>query len=507
VILRPGHPAWEALRDQEQEADVVIVGSGAGGAAAAMQLAEAGLRVVCLEEGGAHDERSFSQDQGLAWRQLYADDAQRVMSGNLYIPVAGGRVLGGSTVVNSAICFSIPQWRFEEWRQEHELNFGWAEMEHWTRVTEEFIHVTASRPSIYGGNNAACQRGLEALGWSGGPMMRNAPACMGCGACQMGCPSGAKLSVAKTFIPAAVRAGATFITQARAHEALQENGRVVGVRAALIDSETRAEIGTTTVRARAVVLAAGAIRTPVFLQDNNLGNEHVGEHLHVHPGSGVIGVMPEMVQGWRGIPQGFYCDEWHRSEGVMLESFWATPEVFCMSFPFGHDGVTGMKDFGQMTALGGIIMDRSEGSVRATSTPGRARVRYDVVDEDRERLVLAQLRSAQILLAAGACSVRVGVYGVPEITSPEEAERWLDPDQIRLKQLMAVYSSHPHGTARMGENPANSAVDSDGKLHGADGLYVMDGSVFPDVLGVNPQVTIMALASRMGARLAEQLST
>ncbi|MCO4772492.1 MAG: GMC family oxidoreductase [Deltaproteobacteria bacterium] len=506
MILGPGDAQWSALAEQTTEVDVVIIGSGAGGAAASMQFADAGLSVLVLEEGGHFDERAFSQDQGVAWRQLYADDGQRVMSGNLYVPVAGGRCLGGSTVVNSAICFTIPQWRFEEWRAEHDLAFDWDELQPWLRRTERFIKVTASRPSIYGGNNAACQRGLDALGWSGGPMMRNAPACMGCGACQMGCPSGAKLSVAKTYIPRATQAGARFVTRARADEVVRDDGRVVGVRAALLDPETREPLHSITVRARAVVVAAGAIRTPVFLQANDLGNDHVGEHLHVHPGSGVIGVMNEEVQGWRGIPQGFYCDEWHRSEGVMLESFWATPEVFYMSFPFGNDGMTGMNDFSKMTALGGLISDASEGSVRPSGTPGRAKVNYQVVDADRRKLVLAQLRSAQILFAAGARSVRAGVYGVPELTSPTEAAQYLDPNTVRLKQLMAVYSSHPHGTTRMGDDPTHSAVDSGGKLHGEEGVYVMDGSLFPDVLGVNPQVTIMAMASMLAQRLATTLA-
>ena len=506
MILTPSSPAWNALKGTSSQVDVVVIGSGAGGAAATLQLAKAGLSVVCLEEGGHFDETAFSQDQGLAWRQLYADDGQRVMSGNLYVPVAGGRCLGGGTVVNSAICFSTPEWRFEEWRTEHAVDIEWDEMSQWVSHTERFIHATAARPSVYGKNNAACQRGIDALGWSGGPMMRNAPACMGCGACQMGCPSGAKMSVAKTYIPEAIAAGARFVTRARAEDAIRERGRVVGVRATLLHPITREVVGDTVVRARAVVVAAGAIRTPCFLQSNNLGNRHVGEHLHVHPGSGVIAVMDEEVSGWRGIPQGFYCDEFHRSEGVMLESFWATPEVFCMSFPFGDEGLQRMTEFGNMTALGGLIMDRSEGSVRASGTPGRARVSYDVIDEDRRRLVLAQLRSAQVLLAAGARSVHVGVYGVPEITSPAEAVHWLNPETVRLKQLMAVYSSHPHGTTRMGEDPEHSAVDSSGKLHGAQGVYVMDGSVFPDVLGVNPQVTIMSLASMFAEKLARSLS-
>lgn len=507
MILSPESPDWTALVGATVQADVVIIGSGAGGAAASLRLAEAGLDVVVLEEGGAYDERHFSQDQGVAWRQLYADDGQRVMSGNLYVPVAGGRCLGGSTVVNSAICFSLPDWRWAEWSAERALDdIAWEEMQSWLRRTERFIHVTASRPSIYGKNNAVCQRGLDALGWSGGPMMRNAPACMGCGVCQMGCPSGAKLSVAKTYIPSAQEHGARFVTRARAEGALVEGADVVGVVASLLDPETRLPVGEVTVRARAVVVAAGAIRTPVFLQENGLGNQHVGEHLHVHPGSGVIALMDEEVRGWRGIPQGFYCDEFLRSDGIVLESFWATPEVFYMSFPFGHDGAKGMTEHHKMAALGGIIGDRGEGSVRPGAAPGRAKVSYDVIDEDRRRLVLTQLRSTQLLLAAGARSVRTGIYGVPEITSPEEAERWLDPDSVRLKQIMAVYASHPHGTARMAGTEELGAVDTRGRVYGTNNVYVMDGSVFPDVLGVNPQVTIMSFGSMLADRLVDTLT-
>ena len=507
MIINPGTPAWDALRDGRLDVDAVVIGSGAGGAAAAARLAEAGHSIVCLEEGGHFTEQHFSQDQGVAWRQLYADDGQRVMTGNLFVPVAGGRCLGGSTVVNSGICFRIPEWRFAQWKDEHGLDFSWDTLRPWLTQTERFIHVTPSNQRVTGGNNLFCQAGLEALGWAGGPMPRNAPACVGCGACQMGCPSGGKLSVVKTYIPRAIQHGARFVTRARATEAIVEDGRVVGVQAQLLDPATDAPSARLTVRARAVVLAGGAIQTPCFLQANELGNDHVGEHLHVHPGAGVIALTGQDIEGWRGIPQGFYSDEFLESDGLILESFWATPEVFYMSFPFGRDGAAGMVDFKKMAALGGVIADRSEGSVRPTSTPGKAKVSYSIVDEDRARLVLVQRYSAELMLAAGAREVRAAVYGVPAITTVEEAYRWLDPDRVRLKQLMAVYSSHPHGTTRMSEDPEHGAVDCRGRVHGVEGLYVMDGSVFPDVLGVNPQVTIMALASYLADQLAQELSS
>lgn len=507
MIITPTSPEWRALRDSTVEVDAVVIGSGAGGAAAALRLAEAGRSVLCLEEGGHYTERDFSHDQGVAWRQLYADDGQRVMSGNLYIPVAGGRCLGGSTVINSGICFRIPEWRFAQWKADRDLDFSLDDLNPWLSRTERFIRVTDANPRVTGENNLFCQEGLDALGWSGGPMPRNAPGCVGCGSCQTGCPSGGKLSVVKTYIPEAIEHGARFVTRVRATEAIVEGGAVVGVRADLLDPESGQPTAGLTVRARAVVLAGGAIQTPCFLQSNGLGNEHVGEHLHVHPGAGVIATTDRDIRGWRGIPQGFYSDQFLESDGLILESFWATPEVFYLSFPFGRDGARGMADFGRMVALGGVIADRSEGSVRTTSVPGKAKVSYSVVDEDRRRLVLVQRYSAQLLLAAGAREVRAAVYGVPVITSVEEANRWLDPDAIALKQLTALYSSHPHGTARMSADPERGAVDCTGQLHGVPGLYVMDGSIFPDVLGVNPQVTIMALASYLANGLASALES
>jgi choline dehydrogenase-like flavoprotein len=365
--------------------------------------------------------------------------------------------------------------------------------------------VTLSDARVTGGNNLFCQDGLDALGWSGGPMPRNAPGCVGCGACQMGCPTGGKLSVVKTYIPAAIDHGARFVTRARATEAIVEQGRVVGLRADLLDPDTDEPTASLTVRARAVVLACGAIQTPCFLHSNGLGNEHVGEHLHVHPGAGVIAITDRDIHGWRGIPQGFYSDQFLQSDGLILESFWATPEVFYLSFPFGRDGARSMMDFGKMAALGGVIADKSEGTVRPTSIPGKAKISYSIVDEDRRRLVLVQRYAAELLLAAGAREVRAAVYGVPAITSIEEVRRWLDPDVVRLKQLGALYSSHPQGTTRMSSDPDQGAVDCKGQLYGVEGLYVMDGSVFPDVLGVNPQVTIMAMASFLADRLAQTL--
>jgi len=494
------------IQTDRLEADVCVIGSGAGGAAASWVLARAGLRVICLEAGGNFTEKDFSQDLGVASRQLYAEDGQRLMTGNLFIPVAGGECLGGSTVVNSGICFRLPRWRFDEWHDEYGLDFTYDDLLPFFEQTEEIIQVTASNPAVYGGNNAACMVGLEKLGWSGGPMPRNAPACVGCGACNTGCPTGAKLSVGRTFIPRAEELGAHYITHARADLAHLDGNRITGVQATLLDPATSNPIGSLRVDARAVVLAGSAIQSPGFLLQNELGNEHVGKHLKVHPASGTIGVGAEEIAGWNGIPQGFYSDEFLRADRMILESWWATPEVFWVNFPFGNEGTDRMMNFSRMTALGGMIADESEGTVQARGLPGKVRVSYDLIESDRVRLLKLIERAVELLLAAGMDQVYAGIQGMPAMSSVEQAREQLAPDRVRPKQLMSIYSSHPHGSVRMGRDPRRSAVDCSGALYGHDGLYVMDGSVFPDVLGVNPQVTIMSMSMMLAQGLASRLA-
>ena len=482
--------------------DVCVVGSGAAGAAAAWTFARAGLDVICLEAGGNITEAQFSNDSGRAYRLLYDEDGQRVMSGRLFVPLTGGRCLGGSTVINSAICFRPPKARIEAWQRQAPLDFGWDELSVYVERTWSKVGVAPTHAGVLGGNNTFCERGRERLGWSGGPMLRNTPGCIGCGVCNTGCPVGGKRSVAKAFIPEAEQAGARFLTRCRVETLRRRDGRIRGVEAAVLDPETRAPRGRLSIDADRVVVAAGAIQSPILLQRNGLGNEHVGEHLCVHPCVGATGIAQERIEGWRGATQGWYSDEF-LADDMVLESFWANPEVFMLGKPFGGAALEALAALPNTVALGGIIGDRTQGSVRPGQRPGLSRISYDLCDEDVDRLVRLEHRVVTVLLAGGASGVQTGFHGLPAINSQAEADALIQPGRVHAKQMGNVYASHPQATARMGLDPRRAAVDCSGALYGAEGLHVVDASVFPSVLGVNPQITVMSVAQMLSDRIVE----
>jgi choline dehydrogenase-like flavoprotein len=442
-------------------ADACVIGSGAGGAVAAKELAEAGMRVVLLEEGAHHDAADFTARPRDMLPRLYRDAAQHSTIGRPPILLPLGRAVGGTTLVNSGTCFRTPDRVLARWRDEFGLDMDLAP--HFERVERE-LNVVPVPPELAGANAHVARRGAEALGWSGGFVHRNVRGCAGSGVCAYGCPTNAKQHVGVTYVPKAHAAGATTYTGVTARRI----GRRGGVECATAGG------GRLTVDAPRVVVAAGAIHTPALLARSGLGNDNLGRHLSLHPATAAFAVMDEVVDMARGVPQSYFVDEFAR-DGIMLEGIAGPPDYVAMGLPVvGERHRELMTGYRNLAQFGLMISDDSRGRVR--SLGGRPVVRYDLSDTD-------------------AAKVRTGLDRLEELFRAAGAKEVLRPQDLKLMAF------HPLGTARMDARPSHGVLDANGRVHGADGVYVCDGSAVPSSLGVNPQITIMTLATRLAHHL------
>lgn len=464
------------------EADVCVVGAGAGGAVLAAELAEGGARVVVLEQGPRHDPETFTARPPEMLARLYRDGGQTVTVGSPPILLPLGRGLGGTTLVNSGTCFRTPTAVLDRWRREFGLPLDEAGLAPIFDRVEAALSVAEVTPELAGANAAIARRGAERLGWSHGYLRRNARGCVGSGVCVFGCPTSAKQHTGITYLPRALAAGARVVTGADVGRVVVRGGRATGVEAR-VEGGGRLEV-----RAPTVVVCAGTIHTPLLLGRSGLGQDsgQLGRNLALHPATAGFARMDEIVDMARGVPQSFYVDEF-AADGIMFEGVAGPPGYAAMSLPVtGARHADAMADYRRLAQFGLMVSDASRGRVR--SLAGRPVVQYALVPEDVAKFRTGLARLEELFRAAGAREV---LLPLPPGVRPEHA-------RARDLKLMAF---HPLGTARADASPADGVVDGDLALHGAAGVYVADGSVVPSALGVNPQLTIMALATRLAFHL------
>jgi choline dehydrogenase-like flavoprotein len=465
------------------DADACVIGAGAGGAVVAAELAEAGMSVVVLEEGQWHDPDSFSGRTPEMLSRLYRDGGQVVTLGLPPIMLPLGRGVGGTTLINSGTCFRTPARVLEHWRQEFGLDVSEESLKPCFERVERALSVSEVSPELAGGNAAVARRGAECLGWSHGLLRRNARGCVGSGVCTLGCPTLAKQHVGITYIPRSQRAGARIVTGADVQRVIVERGRARGVQARMTSG------APIEVRSPTVVVAAGTIHTPLLLRSSGigLGSGQLGRNLSLHPATPVFAHMNEIVDMSRGVPQSFYVDEFAH-EGIMVEGAAGPPAYAAISLPLtGRAHTEAMADYRRLALFGLMVSDGSRGSVRMLA--GRPLIRYDLLQEDLIRFRMGLTRVRELFEAAGARKIHLPL---PAGVSPERA-------RVRDLKLMAF---HPLGTARADARPTHGVIDGDLAVHGVHGVYVADGSAVPSSLGVNPQLTIMALATRLALALA-----
>ena len=503
-------PTVEVVRDTAFSCDVVVVGSGAGGGTAAGVLASAGLRVVVLEAGDYRNESDFTHLEGDAYRKMYLDEALKsTADGGIH--VLSGATLGGGTVINYTTSFPTP----DSVRRE------WDEVAGFTDVFtgeayDESIGSVSRRLEVNRDNGSPSMRaqlmekGLRELGWHVDEMPRNAVGCTqeDCGYCTMGCRIGAKRSTLQTYLQDAADNGAVVIPGATVDRVLSEEGRATGVVA-------RCGGATARVDAQAVVLAAGALNTPAILLRSGITGPAVGDYLRLHPVTAVWARFDQRVDPWTGILQTRYSDEFADLDGGGYGFRFETAPIhplFPAAFIGWEDGRSFKRDvlgLGHLDVGGILLRDRGYGRVglRRDGTPIW---RYKVSRIDQAHVREAVRRAAEMYIAAGAGEI---------ISSTMLPVRWERAKNDALDDFMAgvdrigygsnqtsYFTFHQMGSARMGRDPADSVVDDRNECHEVGNLFVMDGSCFPTPSGVNPMLSIAAIAHRGATLLAERLS-
>ncbi len=504
-------------RDLTLSGDVAIVGTGAGGGVTAEILAKAGLRVVMIEEGEYRQGRDFSLEERHAYARLYYEGGFRKTE-DQGIAILQGRTVGGSTTVNWTATFPTPPQTLAHWADAHFVSgMSAAEMAPWFEEMTRRLNIApwALPPN---GNNAALARGAAKLGWKHGVIPRNVRNCLDLGYCGLGCPVDAKQSMLVTTIPAALERGAVLAVRTRAESLETKGGKVTALRCSALEADgVRPNGRTVRVEAPFFVLAGGGINTPGLLLRSEAPNPHgiLGRRTFLHPVNASRAVMPEETHPYRGAPQSVYSDQFLWRDGVTgragfkLETPAMQPLLALSAYyRFGPDLAAVADDYIHLHNLIALLRDgfheESPGGQVKLRDDGSPLLAYEISDYLWEALRTSWLAMAECQFAAGARHVITGHMDAQPQTSWKQARRAIN--QLPLKTPnAALFSAHVMGGCAMGENPRHAVVNSRGRHHQLENLAVIDGSVFPTSLGVNPQLSIYALAARNATLLARTL--
>ncbi len=485
----------------ELSADVVVIGTGSGGAAAGAELATSGTEVLFVEEGSYHPTSSFNPYFTETLPRLYRDAGATVIMGRPPIPYVEGRCVGGSTVINGGMAWRTPERVLAEWeRITGQPELGPRGMEPLFEEVEERLHAKPQHPVSIGEDNRIMEQGARKLGWEYKPNLRSQNLCVGTNQCGFGCPTGAKQSTLVSYMPRAFEAGARCATDVRVRELWIEGGRCVGVKGRAVNPRTRDADKDVLVRAKAVVVACGAVQTPYLLLRHKLGrrSRQLGKNFLCHPNAKVLAVYPFEVRGWQGVSQGGQIREWHE-DGIVLAENMVPPATAATQIPFiGAEAMEFMKDYNRMAMTGVLVEDSRAGTVRR-SPFGVPYAKYNITAYDHQRFIEGARRLATLHFEMGATLVTLPFSNFHVAHSVDELER-----AIRMQRSVStleLFTVHLMGTCRMGAREERSVVDLNGQVWDLPGCYVADASLFPTAIGVNPQITISALATRVARRL------
>lgn len=487
----------------ELEYDYVVVGSGAGGAAAAVQLARGGAKVCIVEAGPWRDPEDYPHSTYGSMRDMMDDWGTSVAMGRAAWPIVQARVVGGTTVINSAICVRTPGDIFDEWQRDHGVggrDFADRVWKAQDRI-EQDLCVEETQPNALGNSNLLALKGDKNAKYGGYVMKRYVKGCVGSGQCLQGCRNLRKQSTNVNYVPETIRRGGAVLSCAPANKVIFEGKRAVGVSGHFEHPGTREKGASYVVRAKkGVLLGASVTHTPGILWRSGLRSFNVGANYMAHPGTGVFGVYDQDVDTNSGATQGWASTQFRQNPGLKLETLSIPFEMVASRLSGG--GTTLMKRIGEYRHVAQWIHAiRAETKGRILPMGPKPIVVYSLNDADMRRFREGMNIVAKMHFAAGAKKILCGVQGLPYEMTKDQLPL-LENAPLDPRAYVAIHS-HLFGGAVMGQNPSKAVCDGNGKVYGRERLWVVDGAVLPTTLGVNPQHTIMGVAMVFADRILE----
>jgi choline dehydrogenase-like flavoprotein len=502
--------------DTTLEADVCVVGSGAGGGVIAGVLSAQGLTVVVLEAGGYFDDADFNQLEIPAYQNLYWRGGP-TPTADTNVSLLAGCCLGGGTVVNWTNSLRPTPRVREQWQREFGLEgLAGSDFDQHVDAVWDRLQVN-DRCSQINHPQQLMKAGAEKLGWSFKPVQRNTDerhySFETAGYLGFGDPTGAKQSTVKTYLQDAHDRGAVLLTRCWAQRILVQRDHAVGVEATWADPETgrRAQV---TVHAPQVVVAGGALESPALLMRSGIGGPAVGHHLHLHPATATVGFYDDDLEAWKGAPQAGLIDEFENVEqghGFLIESPQYTTALAASALPY-TDAQTHkrlMSNFRKVASFFAVLRDHGHGQV-TIDRAGSAVTRYSLTDKlDVHNAQQAIDAQARLHAAAGAQQILATAADAQAWRRGEDLDQFITRAQRIPPQAggWKLFSAHQMGTCRMGTDPRSSVAGPWGELHDVSGVWIGDASTFPTATGTNPMITIMALAHRNAQAIAAATPT